>query len=118
MFLVDLGLLYVLVWRAHLHYLTATIAAYLVTIAVTYFLARRLVFEETRRGVRAGLVYFLSIGAVSAFALTPLMWLFVEVFHIDVIVSRIVAAGVTGVCGYLLNLTVNFRVARHCKVHG
>jgi len=118
MFLVDLGLLYVLVRRAHLHYLTATIAAYLVTNAVTYFLARRLVFEETRRGVRAGLVYFLSIGAVSAFALTPLMWLFVEVFHIDVIVSRIVAAGVTGVCGYLLNLTVNFRVARHCKVHG
>ncbi len=110
-FLIDLGLLFVLVRRAHLHYLVATIAAFLFANGLGYFLARWLVFMETKRGVRAGLVYFLAIAALSALALTPLMWVFVSLLHVDVIVSRIVSAAIVGVGGYLLNLLFNFRVA-------
>lgn len=110
-FLIDLGLLFMLVRRAHLHYLLATIVSFLVANALGYFLARWLVFEGTQRGVRAGLLYFLAIAAVSALAVTVLMWASVSVLHINVILSRIISAAIVGVCGYLLNLVFNFRVA-------
>ena len=111
-FLFDLGLLYLLVRGAHMDYLVATIVAFLVANALSYFLARRLVFAGTKRGLRAGLIYFLAIAALSAFAVALLMWLAVGVLHFEVILSRIGAASIVGVGGYLLNLMVNFRVAR------
>jgi putative flippase GtrA len=111
-FLLDLGLLFLLVQRGHLNYLVATVIAFLIANGLGYFMARWLVFAETKRGVSTGLVYFLAIAAISAFALTPLMWLGVSVLHVDVIVSRIVAATIVGVGSYLANLMFNFRVAR------
>ncbi len=111
-FLIDLGLLFALVRWAHVAYLAATILAFLVANGLSYFLARRLVFGETRRGVRSGLLYFLAIATLSALALTPLMWLAVSALHIDFMLSRIATASIVGVGGYLLNLMVNFRVTR------
>ena len=113
-FLLDLGLLFLLVRWTHVAYLVATIIAFLIANGLSYFLARRLVFAGTKRGVRSGLVYFLAIATFSAFALTPLMWLSVSVLHIDFILSRVAAASIVGVCGYLLNLMLNFRVSRAC----
>ena len=111
MFLVDLGLLYGLVHWVRMDYLAATVVAFLAANLVSYFLARRLVFKGTRRGVKTGLVYFVAISALSAFALTPLMWLFVSVFHVELIVSRIATASIVGLGGYLLNSAFNFRVS-------
>jgi len=111
-FLLDLGLLFLLVRRAHLNYLIATVVSFLVANGLGYFLARWLVFVGTKRGVGAGLVFFLAVATLSAFALTPLMWVSVDVFHIDIILSRVVTASIVGVGGYLLNLAFNFRVAR------
>ena len=110
-FLVDIGLLFLLVRVAHLNYLVAVVVAFLAANGLSYVLARRLVFGETRRGVRAGLIYFFAIAALSAVALIPLMWLFVSLFHLDIIVSRVAAASLVGAGGYLLNLLFNFRVA-------
>jgi putative flippase GtrA len=110
-FVLDLGLLALLVRSAHVSYLPATIVSFLVANGLSYFLARRLVFSETRRGVGTGLLYFLVIASLSAAALAPLMWLLVGVLHFGVIVSRIGVASVVGVGGYLLNLMLNFRVA-------
>jgi putative flippase GtrA len=110
-FLFDLGLLFLLVRRAHLDYLVATLVSFLVANGLSYFLARRLVFAGTTRGLSAGLVYFLAIAALSALAVTLMMWLSVSVLHFDVIPSRIGAASIVGVGGYLLNLMLNFRVA-------
>ena len=111
-FLLDLALLYLLVRRAHLHYLVATLASFLVANTTGYFLSRRLVFIGTKRGVKTGLVYFLAIAALSALALTPLMWVSVSVLHLEVILSRVICASIVGIGGYLLNLLFNFRVAR------
>jgi putative flippase GtrA len=111
-FLIDLGLLFLLVRRGHLNYLAATVAAFFVANALGYFLARWLVFVGTKRGLRVGFVYFLAIAILSAVALMTLMWVAVSVFHLDVIVSRVVAASVVGIGGYVLNLVFNFRVAR------
>ena len=111
MFLVDLVLLYGLVHYAHTEYLIATVLAFLATNGVSYFLARRLVFRGTRRGVKAGLVYFLAIAGASALALTPFMWLFVSVLHLNVVISRIATSIIVGLAGYAVNLVFNFRLA-------
>jgi putative flippase GtrA len=111
-FLIDLVLLFLMVRWAHVTYLVATVVSFLVANGLSYFLARRLVFAETKRGVRSGLLYFLAIATLSALALTPLMWLSVSILHIDFILSRIATASVVGVGGYLLNLMLNFRVSR------
>ena len=110
-FLGDLGLLVVLVRYLHLDYLLATIIAFLTANMLSYLLARRLVFAGSRRGLKAGFVYFLAIAALSALMLTPLMWMLVGVFRFDYVLSRILAASIVGVGGYLLNLLFNFRVA-------
>jgi putative flippase GtrA len=110
-FLIDVGLLFLLARQAHLNYLAATVVSFLVANGLGYFLARWLVFAGTNRGLRVGLVYFLAIAMLSALALMPLMWLSVSVFHLDVIVSRILTAAIVGIGGYLLNLVFNFRVA-------
>jgi putative flippase GtrA len=110
-FLFDLGLLFLLVRRAHLDYLVATVVSFLIAHGLSYFLARWLVFAGTKRSLSAGLIYFLAIAVLSAFAVALLMWLAVSLLHFDVILSRIGAASIVGVGGYLLNLMVNFRVA-------
>lgn len=110
-FLIDLGLLLLLVRAGHVNYLIATLASFLVANGLGYFLARWLVFLGTKRGLRAGLVYFLAIAALSALALTPLMWLFVSVLHVEIVLSRIISATIVGLGGYVLNLMFNFRVA-------
>lgn len=117
-FLFDLGLLWLLVRRAHIDYLVATIVAFLIANGISYFLARRLVFGETRRGVGVGLIYFLIVAAAGVGALTPMMWLFVTVFHIEIIVSRIASASIVGVGGYLVNLILNFRVGGRARAAG
>lgn len=100
-----------LVRGAHLHYLLATIVSFLVANGLGYFSARWLVFEGTQRGARVGLLYFLAIAGLSAFAVMVLMWVSVSVLHIQVILSRINSAAIVGVGGYLLNLVFNFRLA-------
>jgi putative flippase GtrA len=110
-FVCDLVLLVFLVRYVHLGYLPATVVAFLTANVASYILARTLVFPESRRGLRAGFVYFLAIAAFSTLMLTPLMWVLVGVFHFYYVVSRILAASIVGVGGYLLNLLFNFRVA-------
>ena len=109
-FLIDLGLLYFLVKDGHLNYLAATVIAFFIANSLGYFLARWLVFAGTTRGMGSGLVYFLAIASFSALALAPLMWLTVSVFHLHVIISRVVTAAIVGAGGYVLNLMFNFRV--------
>ena len=111
-FLLDLGLLWLLVRRWRVDYLTATIIAFLIANGLSYFLARRLVFHGTQRGMTSGLAYFLVIAALSAGAVMALMWLFVSLWRFDVILSRVAAAMITGIVGYLLNLVLNFRMHR------
>jgi putative flippase GtrA len=109
-FLIDIGVLFILARLARVNYLVATIVSFLVANGLGYFLARWLVFAGTSRGLRVGLIYFLGIAGLSALALVPLMWLSVSVLHLDVVVSRIVTAGIVGIGGYLLNRVFNFRV--------
>lgn len=105
-------LLIVLVRCLHWPYLAATIIAFLLVNLVSYLLARRLVFAETRRGMKTGLAYYILIAALSGAMLTALMWVLVGVLHVNYVASRIVAAGAAGIGGYLLNLVFNFRLAR------
>ena len=108
-FLLDLGLMVGLVQYVHLDYRPATILSFFVTHIIGYVLVRRLVFAESGRGPMSGLVYFLAIAATGVLLITPLMWLLVSAFHVEYVVSRVVAGVIVGLGGYLVNRYGIFR---------
>jgi len=109
-FLFDLALLVILIQWLRMTYVIATVVAFIATNVLSYFLARRLVFAESRRGLKSGLVYFLAIASVSTLLLAPLMWLLVDVIRLGYFPSRILVAGVLGIAGYASNLLLNFQL--------
>jgi putative flippase GtrA len=108
-FVLDLGLMIVLVQYVGLDYRPATIASFFVTHIFSYALLRRLVFTGSDRAPMSGLVYFLAIAATGVLLITPLMWLLVSAFHIEYVVSRVVAGVIVGLGGYLVNRYGIFR---------
>lgn len=108
-FLLDLGLMVVLVQYVGLDYRPATIIAFFVTHILGYVLVRRLVFAESGRGPMSGLVYFLAIAATGVLLITPLMWMLVSWFHVEYVVSRVIAGVIVGLGGYLVNRYGIFR---------
>lgn len=113
-FLFDLLLLYILIDYVKIYYPLATALAFGVAVSINYFISRRFVFTGTLRSVHAGYGMFLSIALVGMGAVTGLMVVFVEVFHLSYLPARVIIAGIVGLWNYLMNLYVNFKVAgRH-----
>jgi putative flippase GtrA len=107
-FLVDISLLLVLVRLLSVNYLIAGLVSFLAATVLSYFLARRMVFRESRRGMRAGFVAFLAVAAASALLLAPAMGLLVGVFHLDLVVARVIATIAVSVGAYLANRLLIF----------
>ena len=93
-----------------LHFLVATPLAFLVAVSINYLVSRAWVFVRTHRSFFTGYVYFLQFAIVGALATTALMWVGVEQLDLPALYSRVGIAGVVGICNYLGNLYLNFRV--------
>ena len=111
-FLLDLFLLWFLIEIFLWHYLFSTGLAFFIAVSLNYFLSRRYVFPETFRSFRRGYVYFLSIAFSGMLFVLALMFFLVEYFQLAPFVSRIAVASVVGFWNYLMNLYVNFKVAK------
>lgn len=110
-FLFDLFLLYVFIDFFKIYYVLATALAFGVAVSINYFISRRFVFKGTLRSVHAGYGVFLLIAGAGMGAVTGLMVVFVEVFHLPYLPARVIIAGIVGLWNYFMNLYVNFKVA-------
>ena len=110
-FALDLAILFVLTEVFKVPYLFSTGAAFIVAVSLNYYMSRKYVFNKTSRKLGQGYYMFVSIATVALFAILALMSLFVEVLGLDYFVSRIIIGGIIGVCNYILNLFVTFKVA-------
>ena len=110
-FLFDLLLLYVFIDYFKIYYVLATAMAFGVAVSINYFASRRFVFKGTLRAVHEGYGIFILIALAGLGAVTGLMILFVEVFHLHYIPARVITAGIVGMWNYFMNLYVNFKVA-------
>ncbi|MDB5195328.1 MAG: GtrA family protein [Parcubacteria group bacterium] len=110
-FLFDLGLLTLLVQIFHVQYVLAAGFAFIVATTTNYVLSRHFVFIGSERSLGLGYVYFLIIAGVGLLMVTVSIWILVQVFLLNYLVSRILIALVEGSWNYLMNLYLNFRVA-------
>lgn len=110
-FALDLGLLFLFTDYLGIHYLLSAGLAFVVAVTLNYILSRRHVFSETERPLASGYAYFVGIAFLALVAIIMLMYLAVDILHLNYLVSRIFIAGMVGIGTYLMNLYFNFRVA-------
>jgi putative flippase GtrA len=110
-FLIDLWILYVLITFFELNYILAAGAAFLIAVSVNYVCSRRYVFTGTPRGVLYGYINFMLIASIGVLFVMGGMYVLVGQFSLNYLLARCVLGGLTGVCNYILNLYVNFKVA-------
>jgi putative flippase GtrA len=110
-FLFDLFLLYVFIDFFQIYYVTATPIAFGIAVSINYFISRRFVFKGTLRSVHAGYGVFILIALTGMAAVTGLMYVLVDKFHMHYMPARVMTAGLVGIWNYLMNLYVNFKVA-------
>lgn len=109
-FALDLAMLYLLTDFLGVHYLASAAIAFICAVTLNYSISRQYVFIGTKRDLRSGYVFFLIIAGIGLCAVIGLMYLSVDVFGMNYVISRVLIAGFVGIWTYLMNLYVNFRV--------
>lgn len=91
-YVVDFGTLIFLKEVFHLHYLFAASVSFVFGLIVVYILSNRYVFGESKiKSKSAELGLFALIGLAGLVTLNIFMWIFTDLFHLNYIVSKIVA---------------------------
>jgi putative flippase GtrA len=91
-FVVDFGTLVLLHEIAHVYYLAAATCGFILGLIVVYILSNRYVFGESKiKSKSAAFGLFALIGVVGLLLLNGLMWIFTDLWHINYIVSKIIA---------------------------
>lgn len=85
--------------------------AFFIAVSINYTLSRKYVFKGTKRSFKQAYLGFLSIALVGLLIVMGGMYLFVENFNLNYMLSRVIVAMMTGLWNYFLNLYVNFKVA-------
>jgi len=109
-FLVDLGLLALLVTRFGWSTLVAASASFVAGALVLYVLSISFVFDHRRyRDVRIEAPYFVAIGLVGLTINAAVIYLVLETLNAHFVVAKFAAAGCTFAVSYLLRRTLLFR---------
>ncbi len=85
--------------------------AFLIAVSLNYFISRKIVFKGTSREIKQGYIGFLIIAGTGLVIVSGGMYLMVDRFRWQYLISRILVSLITGVWNYLLNLHINFKVA-------
>ncbi len=101
-FLIDFAVLHVLTDYVHLHYLLSAAIAFLVSVIANYILSIRFVFKVNpdNNKVRVFAVFVIS-SAVGLLLTELLMWLGVDILHINYMITKIAATAVVMVYNFI-----------------
>lgn len=101
-YVVDFGLLLVSKEVLHLHYLPSAVIGFIAGLLVVYVLSSQFVFGQSKihsKSVEFGI--FATIGVVGLGLLMVLMWLMTDIFHINYLLSKILATAVVYMWNFL-----------------
>ncbi|MBS3071378.1 GtrA family protein [Candidatus Pacearchaeota archaeon] len=107
-FLIDISILYFLVERFSYHYITATVASFIIAVSFNYTLNRSFTYKGTKTSFSKGYIYFMSFAVLGAIIVSFAMYLFVEILSIHYLTSRTIIAVVIGILNYTLNTKLTF----------
>ena len=109
-FLLGLGVLWVLVERSGVDTLVATAVSFLIATSLHYALGRAWIFKGTERGVVPGYGFFLINAGIGLVVTVGLMAAILAVIPDKYyLVARVVVSVFAGLAMFLLNGILNFR---------
>jgi len=108
-FLLGLGVLWLLVDRAGMAKLPAAAIGFVLANTLHYVLGRAWIFRGTERGVVPGYAYFLGNGLLGLAITLLLFELMLRFTSIHYLVARILVSVVAGLAMFLANGILNFR---------
>lgn len=108
-FLVGLGVLWLMVERAHMDPVLATGLSFLIANSIHYVFGRAWIFAGTERKLTTGYALFLMNALVGLAVTVGLFWVLTEYTPMNYLVARVIVSIFAGLAVFALNATVNFR---------
>ena len=108
-FLLGLGLLWLLVEFAYLNKVVATGLTFIVSTSLHYALGRTWIYRGTTRRVVPGYGYFLVNAGIGLAVTVILFDVLIQVTQIHYLVIRVAVSVIAGLVMFLLNAALNFR---------
>ena len=108
-FLLGLGLLWLLVEQVGIDPVLATAASFVVANSVHYIFGRTWIFAGTDRPVSTGYAIFLGNAMLGLAVTVGLFWVLTEWTAMHYLVARVIVSVFAGLAIFALNATINFR---------
>ncbi|NVE95764.1 GtrA family protein [Altererythrobacter lutimaris] len=108
-FLIGLGVLWLLVERAGMDEVPASGIGFVVANSLHYILGRAWIFRGTTRGVASGFALFLVNGLIGLGITMALMAVLLALTPINYLVARVLVSVFAGLTIFVLNAVWNFR---------
>lgn len=108
-FLVGLGMLWVLVETQGVDPVLGTAISFLIANSIHYVFGRSWIFAGSDRKLSAGYVLFLGNAIVGLIVTVSLFWMLTHWTPINYLVARVIVSVFAGLAVFGLNATFNFR---------
>ena len=108
-FLVGLGVLWLMVEQAGVDPVLATGISFLIANSIHYIFGRTWIFAGSDRKLSTGYALFLMNAMVGLAVTVGLFWVLTEFTPMNYLVARVVVSVFAGLAVFALNATVNFR---------
>jgi putative flippase GtrA len=111
--LTDLVLLYVFNTLLHIHYLSASVAAFILAFFVSFTLHKFWTFKSHESAIPTQMVMYLGTSLLGLSLNTLLMYIFVGHFHLIVLFSQILAGALVACCTFFISRKFVFKYKKH-----
>ncbi len=95
-------ILFFVIDKIYLHYMVATVIAYVISTFVNWLMGRVLVFKENRQSVLKELVEIYIASIVGLLLNLAIMWLMVDICSVNEMVSKIAATAIVFFYNFLV----------------
>ena len=107
--ILDLCILWVLVWVIGIHFALALAFSFAVSISINYYLAYHWVYRGTEQTFSRGYIYFVLFGIGAGACIIAATSFLVAQFGVDLLAARIAVSIVGGIISFFWNTFCNFR---------
>ena len=108
-FLVGLGVLWLLVEKASVDPVIATGISFLIANSIHYIFGRTWIFAGSERKLSTGYLLFLGNAVVGLIVTVGLFWVLTHWTPMNYLVARVVVSVFAGLAVFILNAAFNFR---------
>lgn len=109
-FIFDLTLLAILSNTTEIYYPILVAVSFEIAVSINFAISYTWVFKGTKRRPLSGYVYFITIALVGIILTTGLVTLLVEFLALQLLVARVLVAGLVGIFNFFINSIFNFKM--------